>query len=91
MPRALRHLGAGLALLAGVWVAGADGAFLRPGAAIATAILVVLMAGLRGLAGGLTLDAPRQWLGGLVTWAALAAVALPVARSEAAYLVAVGA
>lgn len=91
MPRALRHLGVGLALLAGAWVAGTDGAFLRPGAAIATAVLVVLMAGLRVLAGGLMFDAPRRWLGGLVTWAAVATVVLPVARSEAAYLIAVGA
>lgn len=90
MPRALRHLGIGLAILAGVWVAGADGAYLRPGAAVATALAVVLLTGLRGWLGGLAVDAPRLWLGGLVGWTAIAAVAMPVARSEAAYLVAVG-
>jgi tetratricopeptide (TPR) repeat protein len=91
MPRALKHLGIALAILAGVWVAGADGAYLRPGALVATALVVVLLTGLRGSLGGLAVDAPRLWLGGLVGWTAIAATALPVARSEAAYLAAVGA
>ncbi|MCU0292761.1 MAG: O-antigen ligase family protein [Thermoanaerobaculaceae bacterium] len=91
MPRALRHLGIALAILAGMWVAGADGAYLRPGAAVATALVVVLLTGLRGSLGGLAVDAPRLWLGGLVAWAAIAAAAMPVARSEAGYLTAVGA
>lgn len=90
MPRALRHLGITLAILAGVWVAGADGAYLRPGAAVVTALVVVLLSGLRGSLGGLAVDAPRLWLGGLVGWTAIAAATMPVACSEAGYLAAVG-
>jgi hypothetical protein len=91
MSRALRFSGAVFPVLAAIWVGGVAGVDLRPGAAVATAALVVAAVLLRLRRGGVALDAPRLWLGALVAWLAVTAAAQPVAPGPAAYLVAVAA
>jgi len=86
---ALRRPAAVLPILAAVWLTGAEGVTVARWAGFATAILAASAA-------GWTLLGRRQrrpgldWLLALVAWAAFAAAVRPVARAEAAWLVAVG-
>lgn len=91
MPRALRWVGAACALLAAVWVGGADGVKLRPWAFAATAGALAAALAVRARWGGLAADSPRAALGALVAWYAIRAVAAPAAPATAAALVATGA
>lgn len=91
MPRALRWIGAAVALVAATWVGGADGVDLRPWAvALGVAMLVAALV-VRARHGGLAVDAPRVALGALVVWNAVLAVTLTVPPSDAAAVVATGA
>lgn len=88
---ALRWVGAACAVLAAIWVGGADGVDLRPWAAAATAAGLGAALAVRARRGGLAWDAPRLALGALVAWLAVRGATAAVAPTGVAAAVAVGA
>lgn len=91
MPRALRWVGAAVAVVAATWVGGAEGVDLRPWAVVLGVGVLVAALVVRARRGGLALDAPRVALGTLVAWNAILASTRAVSPSDAAAVVATGA
>ncbi len=75
--------------LAMLWVAGADGVFLRPWTAVVTSVGLGFLA-YRRLVGGVRVGPAFLWLASLCLWVLTSAVVQPVAWDRAAQLSAVG-